>query len=315
MGGTRGTDRETFAMNKIAVIIVTYNSERHIYDCLKALFRYNDIGDSLEVIVVDNCSRDYDAMRRKIKETYGNMVRVVANTKNGGYGQGNNVGIKMATSPIIMVMNPDVRLCEHVFGMVWTAFERDSHLVMYGLTQRHKDGTLGRSVAWTSRVYPYIAEPMRYLCGIFNIYWQRYMYICGACFFVRKNAFEKAGLFDENIFMFNEEEDIHGRLLKDKGARIYYDRHNSYWHLHPPVTDYAAETHEWQKRSLDSLIYLNEREGLNREKTINWSIKRTNVSILSERVRLLVGRGNKDRLLYFKEWKNYLMSLEPTSGI
>ena len=39
---------------RVSVIIVTYNSEKHIYDCLSSIYRYNDIGDLLEVIIVDN---------------------------------------------------------------------------------------------------------------------------------------------------------------------------------------------------------------------------------------------------------------------
>ena len=41
---------------RVSVIIVTYNSEKHIYDCLSSIYRYNDIGDLLEVIIVDNNS-------------------------------------------------------------------------------------------------------------------------------------------------------------------------------------------------------------------------------------------------------------------
>lgn len=296
-------------MKKIAVIIVTYNSERHIYDCLEALFKHNDIGDALEVIVVDNCSKGYEAMRTHIGELYGDIVKVVSNTKNGGYGQGNNVGIREAESPIIMIMNPDVRLCEPVFSMVCNEFEKDGNLVMYGLTQRHEDGTLGRSTAWTSRLYPYIAEPMRYICGMLNLYWQKYMYVSGACFFVRKRAFEEAGLFDEKIFMYNEEDDIHGRLLKQKGAKIIYDGNHSYLHLHPQVTDYTTESFDWLKRNLDSLIYMNERDGISKEKTIDWSIKRVNISVWSEKLKNFLGRGDKNRLNYYSAWREYLRKL------
>ena len=296
-------------MKKISIIIVTYNSEKHIYDCLDSVFKYNDIGEELEVINVDNCSNGFEVMVQRIKGQYGETVRIVKNTHNGGYGQGNNVGIRLSIAPIIMIMNPDVRLCEPVFSMVWNEFEHDRNIVMYGLTQRQEDGTIGLSTAWTSRLYPYIAEPMRYMCGKLNIYWQKYMYVSGACFFVRKSAFEEAGLFDENIFMYNEEDDIHGRLLKQKDARIIYDRKHSYLHLHPTVSDYTKESHSWLKRNLDSLIYMNERDGISREKTIRWSIKRTCISVWSEKLKILLGRGDKNRLNYYSEWRVYLRKI------
>lgn len=290
-------------MKKVSVVIVTYNSERHIYDCLESLFKYNDIGDALEVIMVDNCSKDYEGMAKQITSRYGDGVKLIQNTNNGGYGQGNNVGIMNAAAPIIMIMNPDVRLCEPVFAKVFSKFEQKKNLAMYGFTQRHEDGSLGRSTAWTSRLYPYIAEPLRYVFGALNIYWQRYMYVSGACFFIRKSAFEEIGLFDENIFMYNEEDDIHSRLVAQKKWKIKYDRQLSYLHLHPIVTNYSEEGYGWLEKNLQSLIYMNERDGISRKKTINWSIKRTNISIWSEIIRRCVGNGDEKRINYYKGWK------------
>ena len=94
----------------ISVIIVTYNSETYIYDCLDSLFKNNDIDDRLEVIIVDNMSVHVNSMFETIKSRYKNRVTLIKNNKNGGYGQGNNVGINNSSAPIIMIMNPDVRL-------------------------------------------------------------------------------------------------------------------------------------------------------------------------------------------------------------
>ena len=290
-------------MKKIAVVIVTYNSERHIYDCLASVFKYNDLGDDLEVIVVDNCSKEYETMASSLRTRYADQVKVIQNTKNGGYGQGNNVGIRAASAPVIMIMNPDVRMCEQVFDMVYGVFEKKQDVVMYSLTQKNGQGQLGRSTAWTSRVYPYIAEPLRYIAGKYNLYWQKYMYFSGACFFLRKSSFEEVGLFDENIFMYNEEDDIHGRLISKKGAKIIYDRKHYYIHLHESVKDYGAETYDWLKRNLSSLIYLNERDGISKKKTVSWAIKRTNISIWGEQLKRLFGRGNEARIQYFKGWR------------
>ena len=290
-------------MKKVSVIIVTYNSERHIYECLESLFRFNDIGDDLEVIVVDNCSKDYEGMAKMIISRYGDKVKLVQNTKNGGYGQGNNVGIRKAESPIVMIMNPDVRLCEPLFAKISSEFDQKKNLAMYGFTQRHEDGSLGRSTAWTSRLYPYIAEPLRYVFGALNIYWQKYMYVSGACFFIRKSAFEDIGLFDEGIFMYNEEDDIHSRLIARKKWKIKYDRQLSYLHLHPVVKNYGEESYGWLEKNLQSLIYMNERDGISRKKTIVWSIKRTNISIWSEKIKKCVGQGDDKRIDYYKGWK------------
>lgn len=48
----------------------------------------------------------------------------------------------------------------------------------------------------------------------FDIYIDGKMYIAGADLFVRKSAFEAAGCFDENIFMYYEEPDLIKRIKK-----------------------------------------------------------------------------------------------------
>ena len=57
---------------RVSVIIVTYNSEKHIYDCLSSIYRYNDIGDLLEVIIVDNnsCKNEYEGSTSNDKPSF-----------------------------------------------------------------------------------------------------------------------------------------------------------------------------------------------------------------------------------------------------
>ena len=85
----------------LSLIILTYNSEKDIYDCLQSVYQHNDIGDALEIIVVDNNSTHYAEMQRTIQSLYPDIT-IIANTSNGGYGQGNNVGITAATSLLVL---------------------------------------------------------------------------------------------------------------------------------------------------------------------------------------------------------------------
>ena len=100
---------------KISIVIVTYNSENVIFRCLDSVFKYNDIKDCIEVIVVDNNSQNQLQMFSDICGRYGNKVILLSNPQNGGYGQGNNIGIKASTAPIILIMNPDVSLFFPIF--------------------------------------------------------------------------------------------------------------------------------------------------------------------------------------------------------
>lgn len=218
-------------MKKISVIIVTYNSELHIFDCLSSLFENNDIGDSLEVIIVDNCSSNFETVSSNIESLYKDRINIIRNDKNGGYGQGNNMGIKASTAPIIMIMNPDVRITTPIFSTICNKFE-EKDVVMYGLRQMISETRRGLSFDCTSLLNPWFSIPLSKLAIKYDLYIQRIMYFSGACFFVRKDAFEKAGLFDEDIFMYGEEDDIHNRLLTHTQGKFIYDKKISYLHCH-----------------------------------------------------------------------------------
>lgn len=296
-------------MKRLSIIIVTYNSEKDIYDCLSSVCSFADIPfEHLEVIIVDN-SPQCEPMFTKLRELYGNDIILIHNTHNGGYGQGNNVGIRKATAPVILIMNPDVRLIEPVFRYCLEQFTLHKSLVLYGFTQRQPGGRIGRSTSWLSTIHPYIAEPLRFVTGKLNLFFPKYMYVTGACFYLRKATFEQVGLFDEHIFMYGEEEDIHDRLLAIEGTTMGYARHLSYLHLHEDPKDFGKETHDWMERNLETLCYLHQKKGLQLEKTINLSIKRNNISIWKEKAKALFAKGsNKDRLNYYCAWKIKLKS-------
>ena len=296
-------------MKRLSIIIVTYHSEKDIYDCIDSVRSFTDIPcEELEVIVVDN-SPQCEPMFAKLRELYGNDIILIHNTHNGGYGQGNNVGIRKATAPVIMIMNPDVRLVQPVFRHCLEQFANQDNLVLYGFTQRQADGSIGRSTSWISTIHPYIAEPFRFVTGKMNLFFPKYMYVTGACFFLRKAAFEQVGLFDEHIFMYGEEEDIHDRLLLVEGATMGYARHLSYLHLHDESHDFGKETHDWMEHNLETLCYLHQKRGIPARKTIGWAIKRNNISIWKEKIKALLTNGaNRERLKYYCLWKQKLES-------
>ena len=66
-------------MKRLSVIIVTYRSERDIYDCLRSLWQHCDIPkEQLEVIVVDN-SPESDGMFARLRQLYGQELLLIHN--------------------------------------------------------------------------------------------------------------------------------------------------------------------------------------------------------------------------------------------
>ena len=248
-------------MKKISLIILTYNSEKDIYDCLDSVYLHNDIGDALEIIVVDNNSEHYARMHHKLSTLYP-QVNIISNITNGGYGQGNNIGIRVASAPIVSIMNPDVRLVMPIFQRVLSTFE-DQNIVMCGGKQ-YKNATTPTISFWCD----YHRNALLQSIGISyyrkrDIYKQRSMWLSGAFFFIRKKEFEQIGLFDENIFMYGEEYDIHIRLQKMFPNKIIkYVPKLKYIHL---IEERKLTKSDLQK-TLKSLLYVSQKHGLSTKK-------------------------------------------------
>ena len=123
-------------MKKVSIIIVTYNSEKDIYDCITSIIENSDISlAEIELVVVDNNSRGCDTMFKKLKTLWGEDIILIKNSRNGGYGQGNNVGIRRCSAPVVLIMNPDVRLVCPIFRKAIDLFSKDKNMCMLGMKQ------------------------------------------------------------------------------------------------------------------------------------------------------------------------------------
>jgi N-acetylglucosaminyl-diphospho-decaprenol L-rhamnosyltransferase len=88
----------------LSVIIVTWNSEPVIADCLRSLARELPPGNA-EVIVIDNAS--HDGTRDVVRATAPDAV-LIANQTNRGLAAANNQGMEAARGGHFLICNPDV---------------------------------------------------------------------------------------------------------------------------------------------------------------------------------------------------------------
>lgn len=91
--------------SKVSIIVVNWNGISVIDSCLKSI-KDQDY-KNLEIIVVDNASRDGSA--EFISKNFPD-VKLIKNKMNYGFGKGNNIGMQHATGDFIMILNNDTRL-------------------------------------------------------------------------------------------------------------------------------------------------------------------------------------------------------------
>lgn len=294
-------------MKRLSIIIVTYHSESDIYDCLDSVWKHSDLPrEELEVIIVDN-SPESDAMFGKLRALYGDDVILLHNSRNGGYGQGNNLGIRQATAPVLLIMNPDVRLTEPVFKTAVEAFERDSDLCFYGMKQMFDEQTPSPySFACTSMMNGYAYTLLTAFGNRFDYYSPSRMHFSGSCFFVDREKFIDIGLFDESVFMYCEEDDISYRMRQRFGVHSRYNKHLHYvhpMHLREPDLDY-------EKQLVDIAILQNEKKGYPRQKTIRGRLQNVNCLIWMARLKKMQGKGSPEYLEFLRKRRDYLRSLK-----
>lgn len=284
------TSLKTSNMKRLSIIIVTHNSETHIYDCLQSIDRYTDIArEQLEIIVVDNCSDDCEQMFARLRSKYGEQITLISNSTNTGYGHGNNVGIRAAHAPVILIMNPDVRLCMPCLNECVSAFDSDEQLLLLGMQQLRMPQKIVMSFDVTRNHNGVWAELLTVAANKCAWYIPSLMWLSGACFFLKKEPFMSIGGFDEQNFMYGEECDIHYRLKQQYGAHFRFIRHLRYLHL----TGNRIPDEQYFLRLLRADIFLYGKKGYAPATIRKHYLQKARTTLLLTRVATLLGLKSK----------------------
>jgi N-acetylglucosaminyl-diphospho-decaprenol L-rhamnosyltransferase len=207
-------------------IVVAHDSASVLPACLAALNR-----EGARVVVVDNASRDAS---RALAEQAG--ARVVSNPKNQGFGRACNIGGRDATTQFLLFINPDCVLEPGALGRLLEAAERYSDAVMFAPRTLNADGSMafGLSASLAPRLAVGPLRPPDGDCCIGGT--------SGAAMLVRRAAFAGVGGFDENIFLYAEDDDLNRRLIDAGGSLI---------HVHAAVATHAHGKSSPPSRALD----------------------------------------------------------------
>ncbi len=87
----------------VTILIVTWNSMNYLYDCLQSLSRQTF--KNFSIIIIDNGSSDGTV--EYVRKNYP-AVSILQNFRNMGFSYANNQGIKLAKSPYVLALNPDI---------------------------------------------------------------------------------------------------------------------------------------------------------------------------------------------------------------
>jgi len=192
----------------VSIIIVTYRSACCIKDCLDALSAQKSV--RTEIIVVDNASKDDTT---EIVREGNRAVLLIENRDNLGFGRACNQGFEVSRGRFIYLLNPDTQLMgTDALACLCRALEEQPRWGMAGTcilsAKGQPKGPPNKEYPGQSRA----RSDFSHLPG--QIAW-----VIGASIFVRREAYEAAGGFDLNFFLYGEDIDFCLRL-RQKGYEI-----------------------------------------------------------------------------------------------
>lgn len=229
---------------KTAIIVLNYNDYKNTKKYVETIREYKNID---KIVVVDNLSPNHDY--EKLLELKNDKIIVLQSEKNGGYSYGNNYGIKYLDSQNekidnIIISNPDVYVTEESIQRCIDELNIDEKTAVVAPCMRYSDNKIARRSSWKIRTYLRdVIHSTRLLELLFygvlrNGEYSKSDYqnkklkvecIAGSFFLIKHDIFKEIGYFDENVFLFYEE-DILGAKLKKLGYDIYSLNDISFMH-------------------------------------------------------------------------------------
>jgi GT2 family glycosyltransferase len=133
----------------------------------------------VRAVVVDNASQDGGA---EIARAARPGVEILVQKVNGGFGRGNNAGLRRVRTEFAVIVNPDLTLADDTLSLCIAAADANPRAAILGADEAMSVGIAGEF------------RPAAAVSGSFMV--------------LRMAAMDAIGLFDENIFMYFEDDDL-----------------------------------------------------------------------------------------------------------
>lgn len=197
------------ALKELSIIIVSYNTADWIGICLDSIAADSPCGE--EVFVIDNASSDggVDFLKRNYP-----WVHLVSNKDNRGFAAANNQALPFCRGRYILFLNPDTTILPGFLKKFIAFMDSHAHIGLAGSKVVNPDGSLQESVSYR---YPGERYAARELSGLKG----KIACVLGASMVARAAIIKDLRGFDEDFFLYGEDQDLCLRMRK-AGYEIGY---------------------------------------------------------------------------------------------
>ena len=199
----------------LSVIIVSYKSDHVIENCI------NSIESEIEIVVVDNSNNN--KFKDRIETKYKN-VKCILSKENLGMGGGNNLGIKNVKKDFALILNPDVALENNSMNEIMVASKKiDDFGIIAPISSKdeYPNYILKKNHNFDPDK-PFKVKSVDGYAMLLNL--------------KKLKKIDNFNFFDENFFLYLENEDLCKRLL-EKNENIYIVPKSKIHHLGGKAVD------------------------------------------------------------------------------
>lgn len=229
---------------ELTIIIVNWNTADYLEKLLFSIFE-KIIGDFYQVLVVDNDSKD--GSREMVHEKFPGVI-LVNTGANLGYGKANNIGIKMARTPYILLLNPDTLVNSDAVPVMLDFLKSNDKIGAVQCALTDPDGTIQEmGLQWFDSPFTQFLT-LFFLSNATKRIFRRFLprqdplkdgylkHMSGDCILIRKTILDKVGGFDERFFMYAEDGDLSRRIILH-GWKLFYLSKVSIVHVKAGASD------------------------------------------------------------------------------
>ena len=217
----------------IAIVLLNWNGEKLLKRFLPQLVKHSKKND---IYVIDNNSNDNSVSYIKLNYPFINCILL---DKNFGFAEGYNIGISKIESDLYCLINSDVEVTENWLEPIHNVFNSNSNISIAQpkiLDYNNKkyfeySGAAGGYIDsygypyCRGRIFNHIEKDNGQYDNDQNIFWAS-----GACFFIKKDAWNKLGGFDKDFFAHFEEIDLCWRAFNNN-IKVVYVASSKIFHL------------------------------------------------------------------------------------
>ncbi len=185
----------------ISIVILNYNAGDLLIDCIDSIKKTSY--KNFEIIVVDNVSKDNS--QKKCKEKFPN-IKLIENSKNLGYCEGNNVGLRVANGEFVVILNPDTIVDPSWLSELLYAYRKNGDGIYQPKFLASTDHSMLLSTGNMIQIFGFGYSRAKGDLdeGQYEKF-EKIDFASGTCIFTSKKIIEKIGLFDSFLFAFHDD--------------------------------------------------------------------------------------------------------------